>query len=103
MTLKEAKREAKKWAIRKWEFIVENEGYCDYDTMIAKYPKLEEFTFYCSYCNKYWLNNCLDCPLRIKSGNKFIVCNDEEHPHDIWCRNKSKINAQRVLDLIKNT
>ena len=92
--------EAKIWAIKKWEYIIDNNG--SESGLINKYPELEIFVSECSYCELFYdagANSCVGCPLVIK-GN--IKCWQSPHPFENYLNCYSKETAQAVLDLIKN-
>jgi hypothetical protein len=104
------KEEAKEWAIKKWQYIVDNNGS---SMGISKaIPKLEEFINVCSYCELYfYISNeifeyCVGCPLIVESENYDYGnsgCGQKNSLYDIWYKDSTKENAQKVLDLIINT
>lgn len=96
MTLQEAKR----LAIKKWEWIVGNDGACDWRKLEADIPEISIFYGNCSYCHLFGANNCKSCPLNLNG----ITCKKtySEHPFRIYADNKTKQNAQKVLNLIKS-
>lgn len=98
-------KEMKKWAIEKWEWIVNNWDYSKdfgYNMLNLEndIPELEEFTAHCSYCEKYFYNNaggeCHGCPL--DEDNCFVCCDEFEE----WDNEPIKENAEKMLNKIKN-
>ena len=105
------KKKAKEWCIKKWEYIVANNG--SEEGLLDKYPELNEFEAECAYCELYLRkdNMCDKCPLNyvsttVKRPVKYkevrIDCYDHKHPYKKWLNHQTKRNAQKVLDLIKN-
>ena len=94
------KKQAKKLCIKKFEWIVNNNGVWDYNKIMHDIPGLEKLTNSCGYCELYFRIDCEICPLYIKDVGP---CMREEHPYNIWSRHKTKKHAQEVLDLIKLT
>lgn len=91
------KKKAKELSIKKWEYIVSNEGSSK--GLTDKYPELENLDAECGYCEKY-NNVCNGCPLRL--NNKF-PCGNPLHPWKKWSSNPTKANAQKVLNLIRKS
>ena len=101
-------REAKRLAILKWEYIVECDGS---DKLITSdLPELNKLEAQCSYCEMFnnivYFNRsdkkrmyCKLCPIR----RGYITCMNKESIHAKWYLNKTKENAQAVLDLIKTS
>ncbi len=69
MTKKEL---AKELCIKKWEFIISNNGICDLDKLIKNVPELKKSEYKCPYCDLYRLTQsktlhlCAKCPIRPK-------------------------------------
>jgi len=97
--MKLTKKQAKELSIKKWEYIVSNNGDCE--GLLDKYPELKNLRADCGYCEKYWkaFGGCGGrCPLNLKG----ITCSDEPHPWIEWVNNPTKANAQKVLALIRS-
>lgn len=90
------KKKAIELSIKKWEWIVENDGSEDF--LLDEIPELNDLSANCGLCEKYWKNDafCRKCPI-----NKDHDCYDKKHLFHIWLYDKTKKNAQKVLDLIK--
>lgn len=101
--MKLTKKQAKELSIKKWEYIVNNNGIPA--GLLDKYPELNELICYCGYCEKYELENheCGNCPLFIKVDGINHNCYADIHPWHKWYNNPTKTNAQKVLDLIKQS
>ena len=102
-TMKLTHEEAKRLSILKWEAIVKNNGSSEHLPEI-----LASLLSECGYCEKYrdkWNRNCGKCPLNLKGNlTEFSMgCLVPGHPWNIWADNKTKENAQAVLDLILKT
>ena len=98
------KAEAKKLCIKKWEWIVENsEVMINYARMYKELPELEELLNNCGYCELYLFSkNCRKCPL-VKIHGQKENCNRDNSTYMKWARTPSLQNAQKMLDLIKQT
>jgi len=93
--MKLTKKQAKELSVKKWEYIVNNDGR-DYG-LLKKYPELDNLQSSCGYCEKYL---CDDCPI----NNGFLSgCVSKNHPYYKWTKNYTKANAQRMLNLILNS
>jgi hypothetical protein len=92
------KKEMKRLALLKWQYIVDNDGFSS--GLTERYPELEKLMNKCSYCSMYInrITDCRGCPL--KQGK--FTCFDDEHLFSNWDWCRSKQNAQKVLDLIKS-
>jgi hypothetical protein len=83
-------------ALIKWRKIVMDDGddfefrsndfYYEFITLSGR----------CSYCQHYI--NCTSCELEYDS----LGCETLGHPFEDWCCDKTRKNAQAVLDLIKS-
>lgn len=99
--------------IQKWElFANEDFNYAidAVDKLLEKYPHMKTWLGYCSYCNEFTtlhdgadeknINDCVECPLYILTGN---VCEDYNSLYSQWLTRPNKINAKLMLDaLIKS-
>lgn len=94
--MKLTKKQAKELSIKKWEYIVGNKG--NSNGLTDKYPELKELAAECGYCEKSPLD-CEGCPLNLKG----IVCTNKSHPWAKWSYNRTIANAQKVLDLIRES
>lgn len=96
------KKEAKEWAIKKWQNIVGNDGRT-YE-LYSKYPELNSMKNGCSYCELYFNRICDGCPIKPKIEEYDDInesgCVQEIHPFYQWDIERTKENAQKVLDLI---
>lgn len=94
-------QEAKEWAVKKWQYIVDNDG-SSYGLLRA-HPELRDFSNNCSYCQMYIENSmstiCTGCPLLLND----LRCTYVGHPYLDWVKDSTKENAQKVLDLILST
>ena len=93
--------EAKELAIKKWQYIVYNDGLNN--GLLSKHPELGEFPSHCSYCELFASleYSCEGCPIRPTYVSHFeLGCCMYHHPFYIWCNSRTKENAQAVLDLI---
>ena len=97
--MKLTKKQAKELSIKKWEYIVGNNG--KEDGLIKACPELEKLIAHCGYCEIYIA--CDKCPIYFKKGEFRYGCGSELHPWDKWSCYHTKSNAQRVLDLIKQS
>ena len=98
------KREAKRLSVLKWKIIVSKDGACNaYDLP----DEVKELRAYCGYCEKYQRDpdyTCGKCPLNLDHvGFGDIGCHQPGHPWDAWVEKGTKENAQKVLDLIKQS
>ena len=97
---------AYKYAVKKWQYIVDHNG--DYEYLTENMPVLNKFIVNCSYCELYngirtCDNPCKGCPLNLykKPIKKYkLGCDKVDHPYAKWCDHPTKRNAQAVLDLI---
>lgn len=102
------KKEAKELAIKKWQYIVNNNG-SDIGIEI-ECPELEEFRSNCSYCEKYMdtfnkiFDFCAKCPINLPESKyeNFNTpgCLQYAHPFYKWFLDPTEVNAQKVLYLI---
>lgn len=90
--MKLTKAQAKELSIKKWEYIVNNKG--ENNGLIKALPELKDFPANCGYCEKY-PPTCRGCPIS--------YCLDGLHPYKKWSKRRTKANAQKVLDLIKQS
>ncbi len=110
------KAEAKKWCIKKWEYIVNNEGHLN--ELYKAIPELNNFESGCAYCELYNATNsavflcCARCPIRPKLKDyddmEYCGCLQKIHPFDKWSDiprlEKDKIKyAKELLELIKQS
>lgn len=63
----------KQWAVRKWEWIVKNWDYEDWECengrrLVQAIPKLQDFLSECSYCQKYY-PACSKCSLHDRGAD----------------------------------
>ena len=108
--MKLTKKKAKALSIKKWEWIVKNNGN---DVGLSEaIPELGYLTFQCGFCEKYWDNGCNKCPLNING----VTCINKDSLYYKWLYKLTlmkmfkidsysinKKNAQAVLDLIKES
>ena len=93
------KAEAKKWSIKKWEYIVNNNGLKT--GIITAIPELLTLKNRCGYCEKYSEGYyCINCPISL--GYE-CGCSHHKHPYSYWNNEPTKENAEKVLHLIKNS
>ena len=89
-------------AVKKWECIVNNDG-----NEVYPYPKnIDALLFNCSYCEMFFNEaDCVNCPLNLDGEQRgsWGKCKAHNHPYAIWSDDKTKANAQAVLDLIIKT
>ncbi|MCK5605320.1 hypothetical protein KAR91_25735 [Candidatus Pacearchaeota archaeon] len=106
--MKLTKKKAIELSILKWEWIVKNNGELDFHELIKEIPELSKVLSSCGLCEKYIENReyddwCNGCPICIYGKeNESHGCTVEKHPWMIWTDNRTKINAQTVLNLIKS-
>ena len=100
MTIEEAYR----LAVKKWEYIVNNDGsdigLCEAIPVLKKLPSN------CSYCSLFasMMYDCKGCPLQINQNMlQTSGCVRLGHPYNTWFDDKTRENAQKVLDLIVKT
>lgn len=109
--MKLTKKQAVELSIKKWEYIVKNKG--DESDIKEYMTDLSLMQNQCPLCEKYWnytssftkyADICTTCPLIIKSILTIddSGCLQPGHPFLLWNDNKTKKNAQAVLDLIKS-
>jgi hypothetical protein len=80
------------WSIKKWEYVVENNGSDAY--VYRNVPGTEGFYWYCGLCQYYrnhHFDNCHDCPLK----DEYTDCCKE---FDNWRDCQTPANAQVLLD-----
>jgi hypothetical protein len=99
--MKLTKEQAKELSIKKWEYIVGNNG--NWKGLVKKYPELANLLAQCGYCEKYLRKDCENCPLLIQIDGINCSCYDGSHPHSKWAIKRTKLNAQKVLDLIRES
>ena len=98
-------QEAYKYAVIKWQYIVNNDG--ESYGLRDEYPELINFRAGCSYCELFWdsVTGCKGCPL--KARRRVYIrepgCRQPKHSYNIWDDEPTKANAQAVLDLIIKT
>lgn len=97
-------KQAYYWVIRKWNYIVKNNGIEDIG-LFVKYPKLRDFESSCAYCQLfiYSPGNCKGCPLKPEKGTGLTGCWESNHPWFNWYRHQTKENAEAVRNLIIKT
>ena len=98
-------REAKKWAIKKWTWIVKHGEEYDFGGIVSEaikaIPELRDFMFGCSYCQIYYTNHeCIGCPIAKKTGK---TCLYPDSAHSVWSREPTKANAQKMLAMVRKT
>lgn len=108
------KRWLKYWAVKKWQWIVDNWDYSEkseinYRRMSNDIPRLDYFLFNCSFCEEYSfncfkINKNLDydyCPL---SEDCFQCCKNYDNWEDNKEDNPKKARkyAKLLLEQIKN-
>ena len=105
------KSEAKKWSIKKWEWIVAHDG-CK-DGLVIAIPELLEFESGCAYCEKYsksakmkyykngYRTYCYTCPLFDRK--ELRDCSDVGSVFHVWYCYRNKETAQAVLDAIRRS
>ena len=78
----------------KWEYIVNNNG--SDEGLLVKFPELTFMTNHCAYCERFITNyDCDCCPI----AEKHYACY-MNHPYAVWLKNKTKENAQIMLDIV---
>jgi hypothetical protein len=106
--MKLTKKKAVELSIKKWEWIVENNGKINYDKLFKDLPELEGLLAQCGLCQLYVKDICIEkwcegCPIDIaERGNASHGCFAKDHPWNTWRKYGTKENAQAVLDLIKS-
>jgi len=93
--MKLTKAKAKELSLKKWEYIVGNDGIID-DGLYLAVPELVKLGWNCGFCARY---ECTSCPLYINE----LVCVDPGHPWHTWENDMTVENAQIILDLIKKS
>ena len=111
--MKLTKKKAKELCIKKWEYIVNNDGILDGERLRFAIPEISSLPGKCAYCELYRHTEsvkfyyCFKCPLRPKYSKDYdkynFGCHQQNHSFKIWYNNNTKENAQKVLDLIKNS
>jgi hypothetical protein len=102
--MKLTKKKAIELSIKKWEIFVNNDGF--YNNLFEILPEVEQFPGNCAFCELYNSieKQCKGCPIRPDfhdyTHSLFTGCFQDKHPYNIWLTNKTKENAQAVLDLI---
>lgn len=100
--MKLTKKKAKELSILKWEYIVSNKR--SDEGLIDKCPELKELKAHCGYCAKYSNGNCKNCPINLGLNDGYgSACMKERHPYNKWWEMNTKANAQKVLDLIRES
>lgn len=108
--MKLTKEQAKELSKRKWEWIVENDGFDDDYNIYFEIPELLDLANNCGLCELYYFSfeeySCKNCPISPKREDYDDIANtgcfQKIHPYYIWINNQNIENAQAVLDLIKN-
>ena len=92
--------QAKDSAIKKWQWIVDNDG--KYGNILEVLTELNDLEYECSYCDLYrtFELTCQYCPL---SSYQRLGCKLKTHPYSIWRIDQTKENAQAMLNLILNS
>jgi hypothetical protein len=107
-------KQARKYAIIKWEYTANNEG--SNIGLLETHPVLKGFIYNCSYCEKYLythndhLISCAQCPIRPKIedyDNLYdIGCMQHIHPYYKWSRHSKSSSeikySKKLLELIKS-
>lgn len=102
------KQKAKELCILKWQYIVDNNG--SNDGLVEKYPQLSMLRCNCAYCELYVNTaskknmHCVKCPIKPSKLDYLEYgwgCDQEGHPYHKWTMNRTKINAQAMLNLVK--
>jgi len=109
--MKLTKKQAKELCIKKWTYIVENNGKVS--GLTGKCPELSTLNGYCGYCEKYvetsskTLKRCFKCPIRPKIkdyDNKYNKgCLQLISPCYNYSCNPCRETAQLVLNQIINS
>lgn len=103
--------EAYEYVKLKWEFL-SKDGNQDLDELSRQYPVLDTFKAQCAYCSIFIADRlhrsdyCVGCPLNIVYNDykySLLACLRDGHPFLKWNKNRTKENAQKVLDLIYET
>lgn len=106
--MKLTRAEAKKWCIKKWEWLVENPKQ-DFENrdLIKVIPELGSFWCACAYCELFGFGaneSCMNCPLYNLWGKR---CAEEGSPWYKWRYSRTlktrKKYAQIILDDIRKT
>ena len=109
--MKLTKKEAVELSIKKWEWIVENDGILVSILLYEKIPKLSVLISGCGLCEKYIKTDdnhhysCYKCPIISNDYNpkeENLGCRTKGHVWNKWTHKQTKKNAQKVLDLIKS-
>jgi hypothetical protein len=89
--------QSKALSIKKWKWIVDNNG--KYKGLTDAMPELKELVSECSFCEVYFstFQMCRYCPL---ANDNFVGCPNTMHPYSIWRNDQTKENAQDMLNLI---
>ena len=88
-------KKAKQLSIKKWELVITNDGKF---ALVRDDKELSSLTNMCPFCHRY-NRNCLYCELSTTTKG----CNAKGHPYKIWLDNKTKENAQKVLEFTLRT
>jgi|AntAceMinimDraft_7_1070363.scaffolds.fasta_scaffold36281_2 hypothetical protein len=103
--------DAFKLSIKKWVYIVGNDGNdADLERNVPEIKDLHatcglceicKETSQCSYIDKYEVEQ--DCPLIVNdvSCGQELFDNGKSHPWLTWNENKTKENAKKVLNLVR--
>jgi len=99
--------EAKELSIKKWEYLVKHPTASQPD-LITNVPNILYLRSYCGYCELYNKKenriDCTNCPIDfIKQDYQHCGCNRKGHPFLAFINNRTKRNAQTVLNLIKQS
>jgi len=108
------RKKAIELSIKKWKIFVDNDGYCE--DLAELLPEVQNFPANCGLCALYYnkqndkLSHCVNCPIQLDikdydnyDEDAFIFscsCVQNKHVFSTWYNNKTKENAQAVLDLI---
>ena len=100
--------EIKELAIQEWQWVVENWNYqkdilFNRNRLREENPNLVELELNSSFCNEYFENKCIGCPLRGDGYPDENVCCDEYYS---WCnkiynKEDGQKQAEAMLEKIK--
>lgn len=109
--MKLSKEKAIELSIKKWQWIVDNNGSNNLYKLLRAVPELKDIEEYCGLCHKYlrvmtkpYSVSCGKCPIDITKTNRkdhTSGCWQDGHPFMIFEACPTKEYAQKVLDLIK--
>ena len=97
--MKLTRKKAFELSIKKWEWIVENNGKLNGLTQAI--PEIVSLAAHCGLCEYNDLHEdgfCGNCPIKVNGKS----CGSSAHPWSIWYDSRTKENAEKVLDLIKS-